>query len=84
MTFQVSRPPFLVAVGDGVQLVVSRSLVVSTELDPDYRRVADYIGETGMVLVAREVGPEDRMFGTVEQSHYAIPEARTLLMAGTA
>jgi hypothetical protein len=79
-TFKLGRRPFLLAVGDGVQLLVSRSLVVSTELDPDYRRVADYIAEHRMVLVDREVGPEAGMYGSVEQSHYAVPDARNLLM----
>lgn len=81
-TFKVARPPFLVAVGDGVQLLVSRSLVVSTESD-EYRRIADYIDEHRMVLVEREVGPEDGMHGTVEQSRYAIPDARNLILMNT-
>ena len=36
-----------------------------------------------MVLVAREVGPEDQMYGKVEQSHYAIPDARNLMLMNT-
>jgi len=74
-----ARPPFLLAVGDGIQLSVSRSLVVSTDSE-GYQPVKDYISEHGMVLVATETGPEEGMYGQVEQSHYAIPDARQLLM----
>lgn len=80
--FKVGQAPFLVAVGDGVQLLVSRSLVVSAE-SAQYQPVADYISFHEMVLVSREVGPEDDMHGRVEQSQYAIPEARNLIMTNT-
>lgn len=84
MSLKIARPPFLIAVGDDVQLLVSRSAVVSTESDAEYQLVTDYIRERGMVLVSREVGPEERMYGPrVEQSHYAIPEARNLFLMTT-
>lgn len=70
MTVVAAQPPFLTAAGDGAQLLVSRSLVVSTESDQD-RPVADYIRDHGMVLVETETGPEAGMYGRVEQSHYA-------------
>lgn len=79
MTVVASQPPFLTAAGDGAQLLVSRSLVVSTASE-QYRPVADYIRDHGMVLVETETGRESGMYGRVEQSHWAIPELRNLIM----
>lgn len=78
--FTACVPQFLRAVGDGVQLVVSRALACSVHSE-GYEPVRRYIADTGMVLCEREVvQSEDRMFGRVERSHYAIPEVRNLLM----
>jgi len=47
--------------------------------DPKYQPIASHIADYGMVLVERKIIPLDGMYGRVEQSWYATPEARNLL-----
>ncbi len=75
----INHKPYLAAVGNGTLLTVSRSLAMSVD-DPRYLPVTQYIRDYGLVLYSREVGPERDMYGRSEQSWYATPEARNLLM----
>lgn len=77
--FQVAESPWVVAVGDGTQLSVSRSLACSKH-DPKYLPVAAYIEDHGLVLVETTTRPEPGMHGRCEVQHFATPEARNILM----
>lgn len=76
--FKAAHPPWLTAVGDGTQLVVSRSLAMSVH-DERYLAVEGYIADHQMVLVDSKTGPEEGMYGRVYWSRYATPEARNLI-----
>lgn len=71
--FEVALAPYLVAVGDRVQLRVHRSVVMQ-DTDPAVEHVNRYIRDCGMVLDSTETGLVDGMFGNTVQSRYATPE----------
>lgn len=73
------RPPWAAAFSDENLLVVWRSLAVSTD-DEDYRPIADYIRDSGVVLVKSAVLDECSPFlGQTEHLLYATPRARDAL-----
>lgn len=79
-TFVVNHKPFLVAVGNDVLLSVDRSMAMSTT-DPRYQPIKDHITDHHMVLLeTKRVNDDPQMYGHCEQSWYATPEARNLLM----
>lgn len=81
-SLKVVHHPLLIALGSGIQLLVDRSLEMSTT-DDRYQPVLDYIIDHGMVLVERTVSPKGFLRGQVEQSWYATPETRNLILMGT-
>ncbi|SUA04015.1 Uncharacterised protein [Mycolicibacterium fortuitum] len=76
---EITALPYLTAVGNGTQLVVSRSLSLNVS-DPIYLPLAQYIESNGLVITATEVvETKEFLSGPVAESHYATPELRDII-----
>ena len=79
--FKHTAAPWLIALGDDVQLVVWRSEVLSKNSD-EYAPVKAHLEKHGMQLVEETLLPkDDHIYGRTFKSWFAVPSARTLLAA---